>query len=89
MRRRSGESWDLLNIGATFTCYPRTLRFAQQHAKIRNAPIMIRHFGSRPDMTDPHRVNHWVIPNGTRQWKTADGAIITSTSGQWLIDVDP
>ena len=89
MGRRSQEKWDLLNLNAAFGCYPKTQQAATRIARARNIPIMIRHIGPRPDLADPHRVNHWMLPDGSRRWKTTEGEIITHTSGQWLADVDP
>ncbi len=75
------EHWDLLNIPARFTCYRRAFAAGAAIAKARDIAIMIRHHGPRPSVDDPTRVNHYVWPNGERNWaKDGHG---------WYVDVQP
>lgn len=77
---RTLERWDLWNIGAVYSCYPKAKRAALQVAAIRKIPIMIRYLGPRRDLADPTRVNQYAMPDGTIYWKR---------DREWYVDVDP
>lgn len=73
------EFWDLLNIGARFPCYRRASMAAKAVAAARGIPIMVRHHGSRPQLNDPTRINHYILPDGSTSYAKDERG--------WLIDV--
>lgn len=67
------EYWDLLNVGGRFRCHRSACRVATQVAKKRGQAIMVRHHGPRISPNrDATRVNHYVWPNGQRNYQRTE-----------------
>lgn len=67
------EFWTLLNVGGTFRCHRAACNVAKNIARSKGIAIMVRHNGPRPAPNrDATRVNHYVWPNGKRDYSKSN-----------------